>query len=145
MNSPPMIRKGRELSRSIFSIWFIVALILSSEVCKDSKNSSEKYLQALPQIESAVAKLLSRYHIDAKSIKRRNVQSSDGTFTRIEKRISVESEFNSLNFNYDLNQAVSEFGATAIASEKSEDKSVTMHIKKDGVILQSVVFVVKKE
>ena len=113
--------------------------------CKDSKKVPENYIESLPKIQSAVTNLFVSYQIDGKAVKTRKVPSGDGKFSRIEQRISVAPEFNILNFNHDLSKAVAEFGATVIASEKSEDKSVTMHIKSGGVILQSIVFIVKKE
>ena len=112
---------------------------------RSSKNPTEVVSGIASSIETAIQKLLTRYQIDGKSIKSRKVASNNGAFVRIERQIFITPEFNAFNFNHDLNQAVSEFGATAIATEKSEDKSVTMHIKKDGVIVQSIVFLVRKE
>mgnify|MGYP001559680350 CR=1 FL=1 len=128
---------------SVVTVLLLAVQMFVGLGCRDSKGSFGRAQESIPQIESAIAKLLTRHQVDEKSIKTRKVPSSDGKFTRLERRISVAPEFNTLNFNHDLNQAVAEFGATAIATEKSEDKSVTMHIKKDGVIVQSLVFVVK--
>lgn len=152
MNSPRMITpacrqagKRRGFSRIIFWVWISAATSACGIGCKDSKGASEKYLESLPQIESVVSRLLIRYQVDGKAIRARKVLSGDGKFSRVERRIFVAPEFNTLSFNHDLYQAVSEFGATAIASEKSEDKSVAMHIKKDGVIVETLVFLVKRD
>jgi len=125
------------------SVLLLTVQIFGGLGCRDSKSSAEKAIESLPQIESVVSKLLGQYQID--KVRMQKVWSSDGTFARKELRILVQPEFNTLNFNHDLNQAVAGFGATAIATEKSEDKSVTMHIKKDGVIVQSLLFVVRRE
>lgn len=113
--------------------------------CRESKNLPDKYAQSLSRIESTVEKLFAQYGIDGKSIKTRKVASGDGTFSRVERRVAVAPVFNTLSFNHDLNIAIVETGATVIATEKTEDKSVTMHIKQDGIILQSIVFTLKKE
>lgn len=112
---------------------------------RSSNNPTEVVASVAPNIDTALQQLLTRYQVDGKSTRSRKVPSGDRTFSRMERRVTMPPEFNTLDFNHDLNQAVQEFGATAIATEKSEDKSVTMHIKKDGVIVQSIVFVVNKD
>ncbi|MBX2990306.1 MAG: hypothetical protein KF749_03950 [Bacteroidetes bacterium] len=100
---------------------------------------------SIPDLQTAVRQSLAGHNIDLKSVRIRRVGSNNGTFSRTEMRVAVPSTFSTLNFNYDLSRAVVPFGATVVATERSEDKSVTMHIKKDGVIHQSIVFTIKQE
>lgn len=96
-------------------------------------------------IESVVRHLLTEYRIDPKEIRTRRIGVGNGDFRRIERRVSVVPEFNTLRFNHDLSRALAKHGATVIATEKLEDNSVAMHIKKDGVIVESIIFWMNKK
>jgi hypothetical protein len=123
----------------------VVLAVAGTTVFLFSKREVEQTTSVGPNLDAAVERLLRRYNIEARSVRLRKVMSDDKKFTRLERRISVSPAFNALNFNHDLSRAVAEFGATVVAAEKSENGSVAMHIKKDGVIIQSLVFSAKKQ
>ncbi len=124
----------------LFFVPFAIAIAFVS--CKEP---SRKSYESLTKVDAAIAKLLAQFQIQPKSIATRKIKNGDGKFARTERRIVVPPEFNTLEFNRALSERVVEFGATAIATEKSEDKSVTMHVKKDGVILESIIFLTKND
>lgn len=119
----------------------LIALMISNRAA----NPTETSMAVAPSVEVVIRKLLLRHQVDDKSIRTRKVPSVDGKFVRIERRVAVMPDFNAMSFNHELNNAVAELGAIAIATEKSEDKTVTVHVKKNGVIVQSIIFVVKKD
>lgn len=118
----------------------LIVLLISNRAASPAETS----MAVAPSVEVVIQKLLLRYQIDDKSIKTRKVASGDGKFVRIERRVVVAPEFNAMSFNHELNNAVALLGANAMATEKSEDKTVTVHVKKSGVIVESIIFVVKK-
>lgn len=123
------------------SFWIVVfAIAILHLSCKDSADQRN---DVLPKIEVAIEKTLTLFGIDQKTVATKRIKSGDGNFVRIERRIAVSSEFKVLEFNRVLSQRVGKFDATVIATEKLEDKSVAMHIKKDGVIVESVIFRIK--
>jgi hypothetical protein len=123
----------------VLLILLVFALLIAGREFERPPQAEEQSDSVRPNIEMAAEKLLTRYHVEVKASSPRKARNS--TSYRTERRVSVPTEFNALNFNHDLNQAVAGFGATVIASENSQNKTVTMHIKKDGVIVHSVVFV----
>ena len=113
--------------------------------CSEPKIPVEKTSEILPQAEAIVQRLLTQHGVDLKKLKTRKVASGDKSFVRIEQRVAVPPEFNTLNFNHELSERLADIGASVVATEKSEDKTVTMHIKNNGVIVQSLVFILRKE
>jgi hypothetical protein len=123
-------------------LWVVVASVLVFLLGSELADRKEQ-AAADPDIRATVQHLLAQYGIDPRSVSARKHSVGTGGFARIERRVSVAPEFNTLNFHLDLSRAMAEHHATVAASEKSEDGSVAMHIKKDGVIVESIVFLPK--
>jgi hypothetical protein len=98
---------------------------------------------ALVGINSVVDTLLAHYQIDRHSVKSWYVQTPDKRFVRLERRVIVSPDFVSMKFNLDLNRMVSALGARAMATERTKESTVTMHIVKDKMIVQSITFVMQ--
>ena len=97
------------------------------------------------QIDAAVDTLLNRYGIERAWVRSWRVQTPGKKTIRIERRVQVPPEFVSLAFNHELNQLVSQVVARAVASEKSEASTVTMHIIRSGMIVESIAFVTRAD
>ncbi len=130
---------------ALASILVIAILLVVFVIANRASNPEETSMAIAPSVEVVIQKLLVRFQIDEKSIRTRKVASGNGKFVRIERRVPVARDFNAMSFNHELNVAVASLGANAIATEKSEDKTVTVHVKKNGVIIESVIFITKKE
>ena len=96
----------------------------------------------LPDVNTVVDTLLARYGIPRDRVKTRQVQIPGGKFVRMERRVSVPPEFISVSFNRDLAGMIGHLGAQAIATERTKENTVTMHIRQDGRIIESITFVV---
>lgn len=125
------------ISKTVFSI----LLALTFSFCE----SQEREVPSATDLYLVVQKVLKDHDIDIKSVRKREIRSTDGTFIRFEQKVTVAPVFNFLQLNHDLSRAIADLGATAIATERSEDKTVAIHIKRDGVVVQSIIFVLKKE
>ena len=95
-----------------------------------------------PAVHDVIDSLFARYRIDRGSIKTWRVQTPDRKFARVEQRVPVPPDFISVKFNHDLNQRLAEHGARVIATERTKENLVTMHILQDNVIVRSISFVV---
>ncbi|MBI5473132.1 MAG: hypothetical protein HY961_12385 [Ignavibacteriae bacterium] len=119
-------------------------LIVPIVIALDHLTTSDKVVVRIePEMETIIENLLVHYNVDTKTMRTRKVTGADKESVRLERRVFVPPEFNTLNFNHDLSEKLLEMGLTVVATEKSADKSVTMHIKRDDVIVESVVFVQK--
>ena len=98
---------------------------------------------ALASINSVVDTLLARFQIDRRSVKSWYVQTPDKRNIRLERRVIVPPDFVSMKFNLDLNRMVSAYGARAVATERTKESTVTMHIIRAKMIVQSIAFVMQ--
>ncbi len=138
------MRGGRKHGRRLLVFLLLAVVVTAFVIALDPYLEKSTTVSVPEEVELVVQRLLTQYRIDAKEVRTRRVGVGKGEFTRIERRVSVSPEFNTLGFNRDLALALAEHGATVIATERFEDKSVALHIKKDGVIIESIVFVMSK-
>jgi hypothetical protein len=91
-------------------------------------------------IQAVVDTMLSRYEIDRSAVKTWRILSTEKKPVRLEQRIPVPREFPSLVFNYQLQQLLEPLDAHVVATERSRDNIVTMHIVRNGRTVRSMVF-----
>jgi hypothetical protein len=149
--------RSQELSNAIR--WRIVAvgmLVVGSLVLfmanrvteKIEKKSAFKKTESRPlltQVNTVIDTLLDRYQIDRKWVKSWSVFTPDKRFIREERRVYVPPNFISLDFNHDLSLALAKYEARVVATERTRESSVAMHIVSDGVTIESIVFVLKRD
>lgn len=96
-------------------------------------------------IVTAVDTVLRRYGIPRESVKTWRIPAAGTGFSRVERRVIVPPAFISLDFNLALSRALEPYHARVIATERTKESTVSVHIIKDGLIIQSVTFVLKRE
>lgn len=97
------------------------------------------------EIEGAIDALLARYRIEKTWVRTWRVLTPNKKLLRIERRVFVPPTFVSVTFNHDLNQLLSQYGSRAVASERGGESTVTMHVIKNGRIIESITFVVQRD
>lgn len=91
-------------------------------------------------VAAAVETLFARYAMDRGSVKSWQPRAAGRPMGRIEQRVVVGPDFLSLKFNHELNGMLAASGAHVVATEKSRDNIVTMHIVRDGSTMRSITF-----
>ncbi len=94
-------------------------------------------------IQEVVDTLLLRYGVDRAQVKTWRVTTPDKIPVRIEQKIPVQSDFLSLVFNHDLNGRLAPYGAHVIATERTKENTITMHIVRSGRTIRSMAFVLQ--
>lgn len=115
---------------------------------KIEKKSALKEAQARPMLQrvnGAVDTLLERYRIEDRWIKSWSVFTPARKFIREERRIYVPPRFISLDFNHDLSDMLSQYDVRVVATERTKESTVSMHVINDGMIIESLSFVLKRE
>ncbi len=135
---------ARKLSKRIVIGIVCALLVVPIVIALDHLTTSDNVVVRIePEMETVIDNLLVRYNVNTKTMRSRKVTGPDKKSVRLERRVFVTPEFNTLNFNHDLTEKLRESGMSVVATEKSEDRSVTMHIKKNDVIVESLVFMTK--
>lgn len=92
-------------------------------------------------IARAIDSLCPLYAIDARRIRSWKATAAGEPTGRIEEKISVDPGFRSLEFNHELAARIAPFGAGVVATERSKENSVTMHVVRGGATIRSLWFV----
>lgn len=92
-------------------------------------------------IAAAIDSLCPLYAIDAHLIRSWKATAAGEPTGRIEERIPVGPGFRSLEFNHALAARIAPFGAGVVATERSKENSVTMHVVRGGATIRSLWFV----
>jgi len=87
-----------------------------------------------------VDSLLGRYGVDRDGIRTWAAKAGGEPTGRIEEHIPVPASFRSLEFNHALARRLAPLGMSVVATERSRDNAVTMHIVRGGVTIRSLAF-----
>jgi hypothetical protein len=126
-----------------------LVLFMANRVTERIRERTEqKGIHARPllaRVNSVVDTLLDRYQIESEWVKSWSVLTSERKFIREERRVYVPPRFISLDFNHDLSTALEHLGVRVIATERTRESTVSMHIISNGVIIESIGFVLKRD
>lgn len=126
-----------------------LVLLMASRVSeKIEKKNALKEVHARPllaQVNAVVDTLLGHYEVDPRWVKSWSVFTPNKKFVREERRVYVPPGFISLNFNHDLSRALAKYDVQLVATERTRESTVSMHILNDGMIIESISFVVKRD
>lgn len=92
-------------------------------------------------LAAAVDTALARYGVDRSGVKTWRAMAAGRPTGRVESRAPVSPEFLSLQFNHDLNVMLEQLEARVIATERTRENSVTMHIVRGGTTVRSITLV----
>ncbi len=137
------LRRKVVLAGTLAVLALVLFLLVTSGSTPDRR--AIIYKGDIHDITVVVDTILARYGIDRSAVKTRQVRSPDKKFLRVERRVEVPPEFVSVNFNRDLSEKLDAMGLRLVATERTKENTVTMHVKKDDTILQSITFMVKRQ
>ncbi len=93
------------------------------------------------QVATAIDTLLKSHGIDPGEARVWTAPGPGKTSGRVEERVIVPPSFVSLDFNHRLNLALAPFGAQVVATERTRENTVTMHIVSHGKTVRSLILV----
>jgi len=90
---------------------------------------------------AAVDSLLGTFGVASGDVTTWGPKAGGAPTGRIEERIIVPPAFRSLEFNHALSRRLAPLGMSVVATERSRENSVTMHIVRGGYTIRSLAFV----
>lgn len=96
-------------------------------------------------IDRAIDIVLRRHGIPPNKVKSWQMYTVDKRFTRTERRVTVPPEFISLDFNLDLSRELDRYNARVVATERTKESFVIIHIVVDGKTIESINFITKQD
>ncbi len=140
--------RWRVVAAGMLTVAALVLFMANRVTEKIEAISALKEVQARPllsQIGKVVDTLFERYQIDTRWVKSWRVLTPDKKFIREERRVYVPPRFISLDFNHDLSRELAAHNVRVVATERTKESSVSMHIIKDGMVIESITFVLRRD
>jgi hypothetical protein len=97
------------------------------------------------EIGRTVEKILAERRAEAAGSRVWKVRFTGTTFTRTEQRVTVPREFDTIEFNHALGKRLAPLGANVVATERSKEATVTMHVVAAGATIYSLSLVTDPE
>jgi hypothetical protein len=113
----------------------------------DLKNARKEtqFRPLLGQVNKVIDTLLERHQVDIKWVKSWSVFAPGKKFIRVERRVYVPPRFISLDFNHDLGRDLARFDLRVVATERTKESTVSMHIINNGMVIESITFVLNRD
>jgi hypothetical protein len=124
-------------------LWGVRVLEAPSQETRLPAPSPGNDVQA--EIGTILDTLLTRYGIEPSGVRTWRMQAAGKSATRVEQKAFVPPSFVALDFNHDLNLALAGVGAHVVATERSRENIVTMHIVRGGRTIRSISFETAQE
>jgi hypothetical protein len=131
-----MIASGLALAALVLTV---VGLVGPSAFRSAEPESARRAAES--GIAASIDSLCPAFGIDAGRIRSWKATAAGAPTGRIEEKIPVPEGFRSLEFNHALALRISAFGAGVVATERTKENTVTMHVVRGGVTIRSLSFV----
>ena len=141
--APPI--RNRALLAAALAVVAAVLFLLGRSATPGDADRALMVRNELRPVHILLDSLLREYGVARVNVRSWQVQTPDRRFLRTERRITVPPEFVSVRFNRDLNRALEGTGTRAVATERTRENTVTMHIKDGSTIIESITFVVDRK
>ncbi|MBI5020327.1 MAG: hypothetical protein HZB59_02730 [Ignavibacteriales bacterium] len=132
-----------------FNIVLLAFSSLGMQLLSQSSDNSNDEFNSLKdrafKIDAEVDSILIHAKIKPDAIKKKIINTTDPEIKRIERRINIQEDFSVIELNKSLNLMAQKYGGRAIGSENTKEKSVTIHIKLDRYIIESIILKTTKE
>ena len=138
---PPGIR-GRVLLAGLLAASAALLLLLniaSDRIDERRRDPSNPSGGVAASIDAVVDSLLSEFHVHPRTVQSRPIHSAGKGPIRVERHVTVPPEFISLEFNRTLGRILEQYGAHVIATERSREGKVMLHIMFRGEIIRTLV------
>jgi len=141
--------------KSIFFRFFIILVMAGTAVGLSVLNQSAASAPSAQthkdisitarEIDRQVDSVLIQFRIDKKWCRKRNVEIPGTNLNRVERKVLIPPEIIPVQMNQALNMMAQRYGGRAIGSENLRENSVTIHIKLEGYIIQTIILKTSKD
>ncbi len=133
----------RQLLLGLLTAAAVVLTILY--VTKQGRDAAAVVGRGDQEIEAAIDTMLQRNGIPPQWVRAWMVRIPGTSFSRVERRVWVPRGFTILRFNHELDQRLSGCGAKVVGLERTVQGTVTLHVVRDGIVVESLTLVPKPE
>ena len=103
------------------------------------KNAAPVVTPGDAEIRRGLEAICAEFRVPPASLKVRDVKDRSGRQVRTEYRLRLPKDFSSAEFNHALNAKVEPWGAHVVGTERTHDRTVTLHVVRDEETILSVI------
>jgi hypothetical protein len=134
--------RGRFLLAGLLAASAVLLLLLNLASEKSNQRrraTADRSGAVVTSIDGVVDSLLEEFHVDPRTVRSRPIRSQGKEQIREELHVTVPPGFVSLEFNRTLGRVMEQYGVHVIATERSHEGKVLLHIMFRGVIVRTLV------
>ncbi len=120
----------------------ILVVVLAPRTAASRETPRSTVAPSVPgeaEIRRGVEAICAEFRIPPASMKVRDVKDRTGLPVRTEYRLRLPKDFSSAEFNQALGRKVEPWGARVIGTERTHDRTVTLHVIRDEATIVSVI------
>jgi hypothetical protein len=120
----------------------ILAVVLSPHGAAGREPERKNTAVAVPgeaEIRRGLEAVCAEFKVPPASLKVRDVKNRAGDPVRVEYRLRLPKDFSSVEFNHALADKVEPWGARVVGTERTHDRTVTLHVVRDEETIMSVI------
>jgi hypothetical protein len=102
-------------------------------------SAEEQLAKTLAQIDREIDTVLAHFGIEPAWIRKQQVTVPNNVFIRTERRVMIPPDVVTVQMNAALNSMMRHYGGRAVATENLKENTVTIHLKLQEQIVQTVV------
>jgi hypothetical protein len=129
---------------------FIIAVVLALAAVglfivnhAASVRSGERHQKEITSVTASIDRdvdtILARYEIEKSWMKKRVVDVEGSNVGRIERRILLPPDVQSVQINLSLNAMAKRYRGRAVASENLKENIIAIHIEVDDVVVETII------
>ncbi len=137
----------------IFRFFFILVLVGAAiglffanqtQRTKPSELSQQNLASVVKEINQQVDTVFAKFRIEKKWCRRREV-AIGSNLNRVERKVMIPLEIIPIQMNRALNLMAQRYGGRAIGSENLKENTVTIHIKLEDYIIETIILKLNKD
>ena len=97
------------------------------------------------KIDREADSVLAQFRIDKKWWRKRDVTIQGSDLKRVERKVMIPPEIIPVQVNQALNQMAKRYGGRAIGSENLKENTVTIHIKLEEYIIETIILKISND
>ena len=138
----------------IFRFFFILVLVGAAiglffanqtQRTKPSELSQQNLASVVKEINQQVDTVFAKFRIEKKWCRKKEVVIPGSNQFRIERKVMIPPDIIPVQINRALNLMAQRYGGRAIGSENLKENTVTIHIKLEDYIIETIVLKLNKD
>jgi hypothetical protein len=120
----------------------VLAVVLAPRTAVGREPTRKNAPVAIPgesEIRRGLEAVCADFHVPPSSLKVRDMKDRTGQPVRREYRLRLPRDFSAAEFNQALSSKVEPWGAHVIGTERTQDRTVTLHVVRDEGTIMSVI------